>query len=372
MQTRTPRASPDPGVVTGLGCADADQSWRHRSPSASVSAPGSGVSRRRLVTTSAALVGAATAVSACSSTAAPADPALVRLTSVTTVRDGGLYDALLPEFEARSGYRVALAVAEDVYGPARGGQADVVLSHYGHKDVDAFVLGGFGRWPHTVLFNQLALIGPTGDPARVQGLGDLVAAFARLAAARAPFVVNNAEGLDYLTQSTALAAGLAPTGGMFDNDAQQGGPVMDRAAARGGYTLWGLTPFLRYTQGKPLPLRPVLLADPALQRIMVTVVVNPDKVGGVNAAGASALQDYLLAPATQARIRTHRLPGIDQPVFWPAGRNNQSSFLPTLTTPAPTSPAVPRLGPGGGTGGGGGSGGGSGGGGGPGHGPGPP
>jgi len=35
-------------------------------------------------------------------------------------------------------------------------------------------------------------------------------------------------------------------------------------------------------------------------------IVNPDKVRGVNSAGATALQTYLLAPATQAKIRAIR------------------------------------------------------------------
>ncbi len=290
--------------------------------------------------------------------APPAEPGVVRLSSVTTVRDGGLYDVLLPDFQARAGYRVALTVAEDVYGPARAGRADVVFSHFGHRDVDTFVQSGRGRWPRPVLFNQVALIGPVADPAHVAGQADLVEVFRRVAAAGAPLVVNDIDGLKYLAQITALDAGLPASGGMFLDPGLREGPAMDLAAARGGYTMWGLTPFLRYTATRPLPLRPLVLADPSLQRIMVTVVVDPSKVPGVNAAGASALQDYLLTPETQARIRAFRIPGIDQPVFWPAGRNNLTAFLPGTgrgpTGAAPTPPANPGTGTGGGTGGGGG------------------
>ncbi|MDQ6785119.1 MAG: hypothetical protein M3063_17135, partial [Actinomycetota bacterium] len=72
----------------------------------------------------------------------------------------------------------------------------------------------------------------------------------------------------------------------------------------------------------------------ALQRIMVTIVVNPDKVPGLNEKGATAFQDYLLSVETQAKIRAFRTPGVDQPIFWPAGRNNQTEFLSaSLGTP---------------------------------------
>ncbi|GAC1322742.1 MAG: substrate-binding domain-containing protein [Mycobacteriales bacterium] len=278
----------------------------------------------------------------------------MRLSTVVTVRDGGLYDVLLPDFQAQSGYTVRVLAAEDVYEPARSGQADIVLSHYGHKDLDTFVQGGFGAWPRTILFNQVCLIGPVADPAGVGGLADLVVAFQRIAAVKAPFIVNNSEGLQYLSQTIAIDAGLAPTGGLFVNERLKEGAAMQAAAARGGYTVWGLTPFLRYLKDSPLPLRPLVLADPILQRIMVTTVVNPAKVKGVNAPGAAALQDYLLAPATQAKIRAFRLPGIDQPVFWPAGRNNASAVLPDLTGSSPTqSSGAPAHGAGGGGAGGG-------------------
>lgn len=270
----------------------------------------------------------------------------MRLISVTTVNDGGLYDVLLADFEAKSGYKIHLTIAEDVYGPARAGQADVVFSHFGHKDVDAFVLDGYGFWPHTVLFNQVCLIGPSSDPAKIRGLGDLVVAFQRIAQAQRPVVVNNIEGLQYLSKSIAIDAAVPPA--MFVDQGLAMGPAMDAAAAAGGYTFWGLTPFQRYVKDHPLDLQPLVLGDPALQRIMVTIVVNPSKVPGVNDKGAAAFQDYLLSVETQAKIRSFRIAGIDQPVFWPAGRNNQTNFLPASTAPQP----APGSGSGSGSGGG--------------------
>jgi len=199
-----------------------------------------------------------------------------------------------------------------------------VLSHYGHKDVDSFVLDGYGQWPHTVLFNQVCLLGPTEDPGHVRGLADLVVALQRIAQARRPVIVNNIEGLQYLANTIAIDAAFPPA--LFLDHGLTKGPAMDAAAAARGYTLWGLTPFQKYAKDHPLDLEPLVLGDPALQRIMVTIVVNPTKVHGVNEKGATAFQDYLLSVETQAKIRSFRISGIDQPVFWPAGRNNQETF----------------------------------------------
>jgi tungstate transport system substrate-binding protein len=249
---------------------------------------------------------------------------------VVSPQDGGLYDDLLPDFEQQTGYQVELTTGQDVYGPARDGQADVVLSHYGHKDAQAFVQDGFGQWPQPVVSNQLALLGPPEDPAQVRDLTDLVEAFRRIANTQAPFVVNDIEGVKYLTEILWNAAGSPEKEGWYSDQGLQGQNAIVEAAQQGGYVLWGLTPFLRTQHQDEVELQPLVLNDPLLQRIMVTVAVNLDKVAGVNVEGVTAFQHYLLAPATQARIRAFRLPGIDQQIWWPAGRTNASHALPPL------------------------------------------
>jgi hypothetical protein len=77
-----------------------------------------------------------------------------------------------------------------------------------------------------------------------------------------------------------------------------------------------------------LNLEPLVVADPLLQRMLVSIVVRPTKNPGVNEEGAHALQSFLLSPATQARIREVRYPGATA-VFWvPAGRHNRTGILP--------------------------------------------
>ena len=272
--------------------------------------------------------GSETESSPATTTATPTS--LVRLSSVVTPQDGGLYDDLLPGFERQTGYQVELTTGEDVYGPARDGHADVVLSHYGHKDAQAFVQDGFGQWPQPVFFNQLALLGPPSDPAQVRDLIDLVEAFRRIANTHSPLIVNNIEGVKYLTEILWNAAGFTEKGGWYNDQGLQGQDAIVEAARQDGYVFWGLTPFLRTQRQNKVDLQPLVLNDPLLQRIMVTVVVNPDRVSGVNVEGAMAFQQYLLAPATQARIRGFRLPGIDRQIWWPAGRNNAGYALPKL------------------------------------------
>src|SRR5215216_2661300 len=265
-----------------------------------------------------------------SSESATTDTSLVRLSSVVTPKEGGLYDDLLPDFERQTGYQVELTTGEDVYGPARNGEADVVISHYGHRDAQSCVQDGYRQWPQPVLFNQLALLGPPSDPAQVQDLSDLVEAFRRIAATQSPYIVNDLKLNRYLTEILWEGAGRPQQGQWYTDQGLKEQDAIMEAAKQGGYVLWGLTPFLRTQQQTKVKLQPLVLNDPLLQRIMVTVAVDPDEVAGVNEQGAKAFQQYLLDPATQARIRAFRLPGIDQQIWWPAGRNNASAVVPEL------------------------------------------
>ncbi|MFD1535530.1 hypothetical protein [Nonomuraea guangzhouensis] len=264
----------------------------------------------------------------------------VRLASVTTVQDGGLLPRLLAPFEARTGRRVQVHIGEDVYAKARAGEADLVFSHLGHKDTQAFITEGLGQWPRTVLFNASALIMHASDPAGVAEVADPVAAFRRIADARAPFIGSAMPGLAYIADILWNAAGRPDKTGWYDGTGLGPEAAMRAAAQQRGYSLWGLTPFLVWQKSNPLPLRPALYGDEMFHRVMVSIVVNPARFPRANVAGALALQEYLLLPATQALIQNHRYPGLDQPVFWPAGRDNAAELLPA---PAGTR-AVPGTG----------------------------
>jgi tungstate transport system substrate-binding protein len=262
-----------------------------------------------------------------SSAVVSATSSVVRLATVTTIKDGGLLPELLADFEKQTGLRVEVYVGNDVYGQARAGKADVVFSHLGHRDAQAFMEEGLGQWPRTILFNQLALLVPSTDPAGVRGMTDPVEIFRRIAQTRSPFVVNQSEGLKYVVETLWHAAGRPDKGDWYIDAGLNNEQAAQRAAQRGGYTIWGLTPFLVAQQRSGVDLQPLVPKDPLFQRIMVAIVVNPDKFPGANIEGAAAFQQYLLAPETQARILTFRYPGFDQPMFWPAGRNNASDLL---------------------------------------------
>jgi len=263
-------------------------------------------------------------VAACGASAsAGADATAIRLAMVNVPDD--VVRPLLGDFVAQSGTRAEIIyTGNDPFSFARDGKADLVISHYGHEGVEPFVTGGFGLWPHPVFANQIAILGPPGDPAHVRGLTDAAEAFRRIAATRSRFLVNDSDGNKYVEAILWARAGSPAKGDWYLNRHSQGPQAARDAAKEGAYTIWGVPPFVRLRAQAPLDLEPLVTGDPIFQRIMVAMVVNPKKVSGVNDAAANAFQAFLLAPSTQARIAAFRYPGIDQQVWWPAGRHNNA------------------------------------------------
>jgi tungstate transport system substrate-binding protein len=255
--------------------------------------------------------------------AEPADENVVRLAVVNTPQFSGLLDSLLPDFERQTGIKVGVYSGSDVYRKARSGQADLVISHYGKKGVERFVMDGFGAWPKIVFANQAVLIGHRSDPAKVRGLTSVARALERIAEAEAPFVHNDIPGIDYLTEIALESAGQPDRSGWFIDDGHVKAAAILFAEEKKGYVIWGAFPFLRFDSERASSELEILVAeDPSLQRVMAAIVVKPDKVQGVNADGAQALVDYLLSPRVQAKIAAFRTPGSDLQLWWPAGRNN--------------------------------------------------
>lgn len=253
---------------------------------------------------------------------------VVRVGAVNTPDYSGLLEELIGAFGSETGYEIRVTSGEDVYERARRGEQDLLISHYGKEEVEPFVTEGLGLWPRTVFANQQALIGPPADPAGVRGMDDVASAFLKIAASQARYVVNGQPGLSYLESIMWHGAGQPDKGAWYLDAGMRGDAAIAEAARRGAYVLWGAFPFLRYRQQRGVELEPLVIGDSLLQRIMVTVVVNPAAIPEANVDGAAAFEKYLLSAAVQGRIRGMRLAGLDAPLWWPAARHNNPMVLP--------------------------------------------
>lgn len=246
----------------------------------------------------------------------------LRLAIVNTPAYSGLIEFLVSDFKHISGLDVEVTHSSDVFSIARSGKADIVIAHYGKADLEEFVLDGYGQWPAMVFSNQAALIGPKQDPAQVKGLQSVAEGFTRIANSQSTFIASPQPGVEYLTDMIWYMAGSPDKASWFIPADKATNQVAQLAEQQQAYFIWGAIPFLKYKQEKGSSLEILLSNDSLLQRVMCSIVVNPNTISGANYLGADAFQAYLLRPETQAKIAAFKTNGSDEQLWWPAGRNN--------------------------------------------------
>jgi len=120
----------------------------------------------------------------------------IRLSTTTSVNDSGLLGQLLPVFENKYGYKVAVASAGTgkAIQAAKDGNADLILVHSKSQET-AFIEAGFGRVVEgfeaeriSFLYNYYVLCGPSADPAGVKNAASVKDAFAAIAEGKYTFI----------------------------------------------------------------------------------------------------------------------------------------------------------------------------------------
>jgi tungstate transport system substrate-binding protein len=140
------------------------------------------VNRRTLAISLVALI-------ALNTVSAQAQERFITVASTTSTEQSGLFGYLLPRFEQKTGIKVhVVAVGTgQALDLAQRGDADVVFVHARSAE-EKFLAEGHGVKRYPVMYNDFVLLGPKSDPSKIGGGKDILQAFKKLEAARAPFV----------------------------------------------------------------------------------------------------------------------------------------------------------------------------------------
>ena len=285
--------------------------------------------------TLAACAPAATAVPATATSAPPAATAttaapvqVLRLATTTSTADTGLLDAILPVFEAA--YNAQVDVVAVGTGQAielgTNGDADVLLVHARARE-DAFVEAGDGINRLDVMYNDFILVGPSDDPAGIQGVTTAKEALAAIAAAEATFVSRGDDsGTHTKEKSLWASAGITPTAdnAWYQSIGQGMGETLTFANERPGYTLSDRGTWL--AQQANLPNLAVMVgganitenADKALLNPYGVIPVNPETHPGVNFELATDFANWITSVETQQLISDYGRDKFGQALFYPS------------------------------------------------------
>ena len=255
---------------------------------------------------------------------AQAPPTTVILSITTSTQDSGLLDVLVPMFERKSGFTVktiSVGTGQALALAARG-EADVTLAHAPSLE-KKYVADGKMTNRRLVMYNDFVVIGPEDDPAKIKGEKSAPAAFRKIAAASSRFVSRgDKSGTHVLEQGLWKQAGVTPSGSWYIESGQGMGATLGIADDRKAYTLTDRATLLAFGKRVRLPI--MVEGDRPLLNVYSVMEVNPANGPRVNVAGGQAFAEFMLAPDTQAVIKTFGVDKYGQPLFVPiAGKKDE-------------------------------------------------
>jgi tungstate transport system substrate-binding protein len=268
---------------------------------------------------------AAFAMLAVGGTSAMAQDKSIVVASTTSTQDSGLFDHILPLFEAKTGVDVKVVAqgTGQALDTGRRGDADVVFVHAKAQE-EKFIEEGFGVKRFDVMYNDFVLIGPKSDPAGVSGTKDITAALAAIQAKQAAFV---SRGDESGTHSAELRlwkeAGIdiSATKGPWYKEIGQGmGAALNTAGAMNAYVLSDRATWLSFKNRGDLDI--VVEGDKRLFNQYGVMLVNPEKHPSIKADLGQSFIDWLISPEGQEAIGEYKIDG--KQLFFPNAEQKRS------------------------------------------------
>lgn len=241
---------------------------------------------------------------------------VLRMATTTSTENSGLLEDILPSFEKSTGYKVhVIAVGTGkALRMGRDGDADVLLVHAPPAEIK-FVNAGYGVNRRGVMYNDFVIVGPSSDPADIQGMTDAVKALARIAQHKAVFI---SRGDDSGTNKKELilwkGVGIKPSGRWYREAGQGMGKVLQMTGELQGYTLTDRGTWL--SMKSKLPLKVLVQGDPKLFNPYHVIAVNPGRYPDINYKGAMDFITWITSRPGQSLIGKYRV-------------NNKQLFIPT-------------------------------------------
>jgi tungstate transport system substrate-binding protein len=239
----------------------------------------------------------------------------VILATTTSTQDSGLLDLLIPQFEARTNFKVKTIAVGSGQALAMGekGEADVLLVHSPEAE-KKFMAGSHGLHRRLVMHNDFVIVGPAGQ---LQGAKTAPEAL-RLIASSGLLWISRGDNSGTHAQEKKLwkAINLDPEGQRWYQQTGLGmGQSLSVASEKKACTLADRGTYL--SMKKNLGLVVLVEGDPTLANIYHVIEVNPDKFPKVNTLGGRAFAEFMVSNYAQDLIRKFGIEKYGSPLFFP-------------------------------------------------------
>jgi tungstate transport system substrate-binding protein len=248
--------------------------------------------------------------------------------STTSAQDSGLFEYLLPIFQALTGVKVDVAAVGtgEAIALGRRGYADALFVHDRPAE-DKFIADGYGVDRRDVMYNDFVIVGPSNDPAHIRGLKDVKMALARIAACQVPFASRGDDSgtarmeirLWELADKIELRLWKSwgepdhHDGGWYRPLSQGMGVTLNICAAMNAYTLTDRATWANFKNRRALVI--LTEGDPVLFNPYSSILVNPAKWPIVKYSDARIWHEWLTSKAGLEAITSYKING--EQLFFP-------------------------------------------------------
>lgn len=249
---------------------------------------------------------------------AQAGAATITLQSTTSTQNSGLYEYLLPLYEADTGDEVRVVAVGTGQALTNGQRCDGdILIIHSLEDEIAFVEQGYGQYRKNLMYNDFVLIGPKADPAGLLDADNAEQAFLRLYENKARFVSRGDKSGTHkseMRQWQQIGVNPLPDSGRWYLETGTGmGATLNAAIELQAYVYADRATWLKF--GNQQNHMIVFDGDAALFNQYGVIPVDPAHCPFVNNDAAERLADWLVSQTGQNAIAAYRLNG--KPLFIP-------------------------------------------------------
>lgn len=238
-----------------------------------------------------------------------AGEARIRCASTTSTQNSGLFEHILPSFEAESGIKVDVVAVGTGAALEMGkrGDVDVVFVH--DKDEETRLQGeGHFVDRHDVMYNDFVIVGPPDDPAKIAGTQDAAEAFKKIYESGSAFVSRGDGSGTHKTEMRIWGEVKAkPEGKKQYLEVGQGmGKTLRIANEKRAYTLTDRGTWLALKEKTPLDMAVLVEDEKRLFNQYGAMAVNPARHKGVKYDAAMKFIEFLVSPRGQKAIDSFR------------------------------------------------------------------
>ena len=231
----------------------------------------------------------------------------LRIAAVRSAYDLGIIEALTKKFQEKNP-RVRVSIIHggvlNVLKQAREGFADVTITHHKPGELN-FLAEGYATHRTTLMYTEYALFGPPGDKLGLTKLKDIESVFKKIAAQEAEFFEPSPQsGTNIKIQELWSYVGISPDWLGYENTGASGYATLLQAAEFGAFAIAEMATYITNRDVIKGRLVPLFRDDLNLRNEYSLMVVNPDKIEGVNSKLAMAFHDYLVSVEGQDDIKS--------------------------------------------------------------------